>query len=59
VFSGPSWFDGRIASSSTISKTSFVAKMCGMKSAGPPGLYLGKVFMWEKPSIHFSAQLSV
>ena len=55
VFSGASWFDGKDCVVIDYSQTSFVAKMVRDEiRLVAPGLYLGKVFMWGKPSIHFS-----
>ena len=55
VFAGPSLYDKRNCIVIDYSKTSFVAGMVRDEiRTVAPGLYLGKVFMWGKPSIHFS-----
>lgn len=55
VYKGESWFDGKECIVIDYSKTSFVAKMVRDEIREvAPGLYLGKVFLWGKPSIHFS-----
>ena len=55
VFRGASWFDQKECIVIDYSRTSLVARIVRdeIRLVGP-GLYLGKVFLWEKPSIHFS-----
>ena len=51
---GKSWFDGNDCTVIDYSKTSLVARMVRDEIREvAPGLYLGKVFLWKKPSIHF------
>ena len=55
VFRGASWFDQKECIVIDYSKTSLVARMVRDEiRLVAPGLYLGKVFLWGKPSIHFS-----
>ena len=55
VYPGPSWFDKKDCIVIDYSKTSWVASMVRDEiRLVAPGLYLGKVFLWGKPSIHFS-----
>ncbi len=54
VAPGKSWFDGRECTVIDYSKTSLVARMVRDEIREvAPGLFLGKVFLWKKPSIHF------
>ena len=51
---GKSWFDQQDCTVIDYSKTSLVARMVRDEIREvAPGLYLGKVFLWKRPSIHF------
>jgi hypothetical protein len=55
VTQGFSWFDKKKCTVIDYSKTSLIAKMVRDEIREvAPDLYLGKVFLWGKPSIHFS-----
>jgi hypothetical protein len=55
VYPGKSWFDQKDCIVIDYSETSLVARMVRDEIRQvAPGLYLGKVFLWSKPSIHFS-----
>jgi hypothetical protein len=54
VAPGKSWFDQQDCTVIDYSKTSLLARMVRDEIREvAPGLYLGKVFLWGKPSIHF------
>jgi len=54
VARGTSWFDQKDCTVIDYSKTSLVARMVRDEIRQvAPGLYLGKVFLWGKPFIHF------
>ncbi len=54
VAPGKSWHDDADCTVIDYSKTSLVARMVRDEIREvAPGLYLGKVFLWRKPSIHF------
>ena len=55
VAPGKSRFDQQACTVIDYSETSFIARMVRDEIREvAPGLYLGKVFLWGKPSIHFS-----